>query len=61
VVDELFLSLAPKLGGGELAASLRIVSGPELDPPVELELLDVLESQSNLLLRYRVGGTGGMG
>ncbi len=59
MVDELFLSLAPKLGGGELAESLRIVSGPELDPPVELELLDALESRSNLLLHYRVGGAGG--
>lgn len=57
LVDELFLSLAPKLAGGTGAgASLRIVSGPELDPPVELQLLDVLESRSQLLLRYRVGG-----
>jgi riboflavin-specific deaminase-like protein len=60
LVDELFLSLAPKLGGGELSESLRIVSGPELDPPLELELRDALESQSNLLLRYRVGGAGGV-
>jgi riboflavin biosynthesis pyrimidine reductase len=60
LVDELFLSFAPKLGGGELPGqSLRIVCGPELDPPVELELLDVLESESNLLLHYRVGGVGG--
>jgi riboflavin biosynthesis pyrimidine reductase len=69
LVDELFLTLAPKLaGGGEptpLAPKLagggeptRIVHGPDLDPPVELELLDVLESESNLLLRYRVGGAG---
>jgi riboflavin biosynthesis pyrimidine reductase len=65
LVDELFLSLAPKLGGGGIAADgggraggarepPRIVSGPELDPPVELELLDALESGSNLLLRYGV-------
>jgi riboflavin biosynthesis pyrimidine reductase len=56
LVDELFLSFAPKLGGGEPGQSPRIISGPELDPPVALELLDVLESESNLLLRYRVGG-----
>ncbi len=67
VVDELFLSLAPKLAGGGIFADggsagntprelPRIVSGPELDPPLELELLDALESRSNLLLRYRVGG-----
>jgi riboflavin-specific deaminase-like protein len=54
-VDELFLTLAPKLGGGaDPQASLRIVCGPELDPPVELELREVLESESNLLLRYGV-------
>jgi riboflavin biosynthesis pyrimidine reductase len=57
LVDELFLSLAPKLAGGEdPRASLRIVCGPELDPLLELELLDVLESDSQLTLRYRVGG-----
>jgi riboflavin biosynthesis pyrimidine reductase len=57
LVDELFLSLAPKLAGGaDPGAALRIVSGPELDPPLELELLDVLESDSQLMLRYRVGG-----
>lgn len=55
LVDELFLTLAPKLGGGaDSGASLRIVRGPEFDPPVELELLDVLKSESNLLLRYGV-------
>jgi riboflavin-specific deaminase-like protein len=69
LVDELWLSLAPKLaGGGETrgqaggrgtegaADPLRIVSGPELAPPVELELITALESQSQLLLRYRVAG-----
>jgi riboflavin biosynthesis pyrimidine reductase len=55
LVDELFLSLAPKLAAGDLLTeSLRIVSGPELDPPVALELLTALESESHLLLRYRV-------
>jgi riboflavin-specific deaminase-like protein len=58
LVDELFLSLAPKLAGGGLAgASPRIIAGPELNPPLELELVGVLESESQLLLRYRVGGT----
>jgi riboflavin biosynthesis pyrimidine reductase len=64
LVDELFLSLAPKLAGGggpggPATEHLRILSGPELDPPVELELLYVLESEGYLLLRYRVGGAGG--
>ncbi|HXA54098.1 MAG TPA: dihydrofolate reductase family protein [Solirubrobacteraceae bacterium] len=57
VVDELFLSLAPKLAGGgegEAAATLRIVCGPELQPTVALELRDVLESEGLLLLRYAV-------
>jgi riboflavin-specific deaminase-like protein len=100
LVDELFLSLAPKLAGGpepavpptgtpphgatepsrsgthggstgrgvpapgtltaaDQRASLRLIFGPELDPPVELELLGAIESESHLLLRYRVGGAGG--
>ena len=60
LVDELFLSLAPKLAGGDATGeSLRIVCGPGLDPPVELELLTALESESNLLLRYRVRGADG--
>ncbi len=57
LVDELFLSVSPKLAGGEAAAgqpSLRILAGPELDPPAELELLYVLESDSQLFLRYGV-------
>ncbi len=59
LVDELFLSLAPKLAGGaDPGASPRILNGPEFDPPLELELVGVLESQSQLLLRYRVGGVG---
>jgi riboflavin biosynthesis pyrimidine reductase len=57
LVDEMFLSLAPKLGGGaDPRASLRIVCGPELSPPVELELHEAFESEGCLLLRYRVGG-----
>jgi riboflavin-specific deaminase-like protein len=56
LVDELFLSLSPKLVGGEDHAkkSLRILAGAELEPPVELELLSVLSSGSELFLRYGV-------
>jgi riboflavin biosynthesis pyrimidine reductase len=57
LVDELFLSLAPRLAGGDPAATggaLRILAGGEFDPPVGLELLSVLESESQLFLRYRV-------
>ncbi len=56
LVDELFLSLAPMLGGGEAShgEALRILAGPELDPPLALELLGVLQSDSHLFLRYGV-------
>lgn len=56
LVDELFLSLSPLLAGGEPAGgeALRILAGTELEPPAELELLDVLRSDSYLFLRYGV-------
>ncbi len=56
LADELFLSLAPKLAGGEPSSgeALRILAGAELDPPVGLELMSVLESESALFLRYGV-------
>jgi len=55
LVDELFLSLSPKLAG-ELpgGGGMRILAGVALDPPVELQLLGVLESDSHLFLRYGV-------
>lgn len=55
LVDELFLSVAPKLVSGTDA--LTIVAGLEVSPPVELELLSVLEAESYLFLRYRVSAT----
>lgn len=55
LVDELFLSLGPKLAGGDVTGeALRILAGPDLDPPIELELLSVLEHSSSLFLRYSV-------
>jgi riboflavin-specific deaminase-like protein len=56
LVDELFLSLAPKLAGGEgtTGESLRILAGAEFEHPLELELLTTLESESHLFLRYAV-------
>ncbi|HLM84782.1 MAG TPA: dihydrofolate reductase family protein [Solirubrobacteraceae bacterium] len=56
LLDELFLSLSPRLAGGESAGgqALRILAGAELQPPVELELLDALRSDSDLFLHYRV-------
>jgi riboflavin-specific deaminase-like protein len=56
LVDELFLSLSPKLAGDEDAASesLRILAGAEFQEPIDLELLCALESDSRLFLRYGV-------
>jgi riboflavin biosynthesis pyrimidine reductase len=56
LVDELFLSLSPKLAGGGSRPdeSLRILAGAELEPPVELDLLGALRSDSRLFLRYAV-------
>jgi riboflavin-specific deaminase-like protein len=58
LVDELFLSLAPKLAGGDaISEALRIISGPELEPLVALELVSALEHDSHLFLRYRVASS----
>jgi riboflavin biosynthesis pyrimidine reductase len=57
LVDELFLSLAPTLAGGDPAVggeTLRIIAGTELSPALEMELLSALESASHLFLRYGV-------
>ncbi len=56
LLDELFLSLAPLLAGGEPSGgeALRILAGGELEPPAGLELLGVLRSDSHLFLRYGV-------
>ena len=56
LVDELFLSLAPKLAGGDPGGgeSLRIVAGPPMPEPAELRLLGLLEHASYLFARYGV-------
>ena len=58
LVDELFLSVAPLLAGGEPSGgeALRILAGPELESPARLELLSALDAASTLFLRYRVCG-----
>jgi riboflavin-specific deaminase-like protein len=63
LVDELFLSLAPMLAGGDdpERRTLRILAGDELSEPVQLELASALESESQLLLRYRVRASAGAG
>ena len=50
LLDELFLSLAPKLAGGE---PMTMIFGPTLDPIPSLELVWVLESEGHLFLRHR--------
>ena len=50
VVDELFLTLAPKLTGGGHGPALT--AGPELPEPAELELRWLLERAGALFLRY---------
>jgi riboflavin-specific deaminase-like protein len=52
LVDELFLSLSPKLAGG--AAALTIVAGRELVEPAELEPVWVLEAGGELYTRWRI-------
>ncbi|MGH2878473.1 MAG: dihydrofolate reductase family protein [Solirubrobacteraceae bacterium] len=55
LVDELFLSLAPTLAGGDATSeSLRIVSGVDLQPPVAMELLSSHSYESHLFLRYKI-------
>lgn len=56
LVDELFLSLAPTLAGGDaMTESLRIVTGIDIEPPVAMELVSAYEHMSHLFLRYRIG------
>jgi riboflavin biosynthesis pyrimidine reductase len=50
LVDELFLTLAPKLTGG--GTEPGITAGPEFAAPQELELRWLLERNNSLYLRY---------
>ncbi len=57
LVSELHLSLSAVLGGGDggdPAGAPRIVAGTPFAKPVELELVEALEYDSQLLLRYLV-------
>ena len=54
LVDELFLSLAPKLAGG--SHPLTAVAGVPLPEPAEMELVSALEAEGHLFLRYRLHG-----
>jgi riboflavin-specific deaminase-like protein len=52
LVDELWLTLNPKLAGG--AAALTIVAGRELVEPLELEPVSIAEGDGDLFTRWRV-------
>jgi riboflavin biosynthesis pyrimidine reductase len=52
MVDELFLTVAPKLTGGGHGPTIS--SGPELPEPAALRLEWVLERNGSLYLRYRL-------
>jgi riboflavin-specific deaminase-like protein len=52
LVDELFLTLNPKLAGG--AAALTIVAGRELVEPAELELISLAAGGGDLFTRWRL-------
>jgi len=51
LIDELFLSIAPKLVGGR--DGLTIVGGQALGVPADFELSWLLESEGHLFARYR--------
>jgi riboflavin-specific deaminase-like protein len=51
LVDELFLTINPKLLGG--AAALTIVAGRELVEPLEPQLVSVAEADGELFTRWR--------
>jgi riboflavin-specific deaminase-like protein len=52
LVDELFLTMNPKIVGG--AAALTIVAARELVEPTELDLVSVAEADGELYTRWRV-------
>jgi len=54
LVDELFVSIAPKLAGG--GDEPTITQGPVLPEPVATELIWLLERDSELFGRWRVAG-----
>ena len=51
LVDELFLSLSPKIVGG--GAALTIVAGRELVEPRDAQLISVAEAEGELFTRWR--------
>jgi riboflavin-specific deaminase-like protein len=56
LVDELFLTMTPKLVGG--AAALTIVAGRELVEPLEPSVVSVAEADGELYTRWRFRASG---
>ncbi|HET9719903.1 MAG TPA: dihydrofolate reductase family protein, partial [Solirubrobacteraceae bacterium] len=56
LVDELFLTLAPKLAGGSADPSLTM--GDPLPEPAEMSISWLLERRGSLYLRYRLTSAG---
>jgi 5-amino-6-(5-phosphoribosylamino)uracil reductase len=54
IVDELFLTVAPKLTGGGSAPAIS--AGPELPEPQQLRPVWALEREGSLFLRYAIAG-----
>jgi len=54
LVDELFLTVAPKLVGG--AAGLSLATGPAAAEPTQMTLRSVLDRKGTLFLRYVMTG-----
>jgi riboflavin biosynthesis pyrimidine reductase len=52
LVDQLFLSLAPRVAGGQ--PPLPIVNGPAFEDPFDLWLLSCHEAEDSLFLRYEL-------
>lgn len=50
LIDEMCLTISPRLASGD---ARRILSGPDLPAPVEVELRSLLEADGFLLARYR--------
>jgi riboflavin-specific deaminase-like protein len=50
LIDEVCLTISPRLAGGDAA---RILTGPDLAAPIELELRSLLEEDGFVLARYR--------
>ncbi len=53
LVDELFLTLAPKLLGGKSNSALTILEGPPFNQSVRLKPVSIHVAEGELFLRYR--------